>query len=102
MVSGEKNLRTACFNSFCRGGNAAISNAWACRNLQASRDPGQGERVTLHVSSRELSYWSTQAQNWMLGVGPRNVYVGASSRDIRLHGSAQVEQENDHKKDHGH
>jgi beta-glucosidase len=59
-------------------------------------DPGQGERVALHVSSGELSYWSTQAQNWVLGVGQRNVYVGASSRDIRLQGSAQVEQENDH------
>jgi beta-glucosidase len=58
--------------------------------------------LTLHVSSRELSYWSAHAQNWVLGVGQRNVYVGASSRDIRLQGSAQVEQENDHKKDHHH
>ena len=65
-------------------------------------DPEQGERVTLHVSSRELSYWSTQAQNWVLGVGQRKVYVGASSRDIRLQGSAQAEQENAHKKDHHH
>ena len=63
-------------------------------------DPGQGERLALQVSSRELSYWSTQAQNWVLGVGQRNVYVGASSRDIRLQGSAQVEPENDHKRHH--
>jgi beta-glucosidase len=56
-------------------------------------DPGQSERVAVHISSRELSYWSTQAQDWVLGAGQRKVYVGASSRDIRLQGSAQVRSE---------
>jgi beta-glucosidase len=49
-------------------------------------DAGQSGRVSVHVSGRELSYWSTPAQRWVLAGGNRNVYVGASSRDIRLHG----------------
>jgi beta-glucosidase len=49
-------------------------------------DPGEGEQVSIHVSKRELSYWSTPAQSWVLPGGERKISVGASSRDIRLHG----------------
>jgi beta-glucosidase len=59
-------------------------------------DAGDGERVSVRVSQRELSYWSTAAQRWVLAGGDRNVYVGASSRDIRLHGRARAEGEHDH------
>jgi beta-glucosidase len=57
----------------------------------------EGESVSVHVSRRELSYWSTAAQSWVLAGGERTISVGASSRDIRLHGSARVEKEDDHK-----
>jgi hypothetical protein len=53
-------------------------------------DAGQSERVTVRVSGRELSYWSTAAQRWVLAGGDRKVYVGASSRDIRLQGRARL------------
>ena len=59
-------------------------------------DAGQSERVTVRVSSLELSYWSTGAQDWILAAGDRKVYVGGSSRDIRLHGRALVEGEHSH------
>jgi beta-glucosidase len=59
-------------------------------------DPGEGKQVSIHVSKRELSYWSTPAQNWVLPRGERKISVGASSRDLRLHGSARVEGEHDH------
>jgi beta-glucosidase len=59
-------------------------------------DPGEGEQVSIHVSKRELSYWSTPAQSWVLPGGERKISVGASSRDLRLHGSAQVEGGHDH------
>lgn len=54
---------------------------------------GESERVRVHVSRRELSYWSTAAQRWVLAGGERTVYVGASSRDSRLQGRVRVEEE---------
>jgi beta-glucosidase len=53
--------------------------------------PHQKRRVTIQVSARELSRWSSQDQDWVLGRGKRTFYVGASSRDIRLHGQALVQ-----------
>ena len=52
--------------------------------------PGQAEDVRLHVEPRQLAYWSTARQRWVVATGVRQVFVGASSRDIRLSGSAFV------------
>jgi beta-glucosidase len=52
--------------------------------------PGEAKRVTVHVSARELSYWSTSQHAWVVAAGKRPVYVGASSRDIRLQTDAVV------------
>ena len=60
---------------------------------------GEGESVSVHVSRRELSYWSSAAQSWVQAGGERTVSVGASSRDIRLHGSVRVENEDDQGED---
>jgi beta-glucosidase len=54
--------------------------------------PGQARKVTLHVGARELSYWSPSAHGWVLATGRRPLYVGSSSRDIRLQTSANVRQ----------
>ncbi len=45
---------------------------------------GQTKAVTLHVEPRRLQYWSTAANRWETAAGPRTVFVGASSRDVRL------------------
>jgi beta-glucosidase len=45
---------------------------------------GASRRVTIHVSPRELSYWSTVDHRWVVAAGTRSIFVGASSRDIRL------------------
>jgi beta-glucosidase len=52
--------------------------------------PRQATIITIDVSPRELSYWSTREGHWVLGTGERSVLVGSSSRDIRLQGSVNV------------
>jgi beta-glucosidase len=58
-------------------------------------NPGESKRVDIHLSRLELSYWSTPAQAWVLATGARNVYVSASSRDVRLQGKALVKSDRD-------
>jgi beta-glucosidase len=53
-------------------------------------NPGETKTINIHLSRLELSYWSTPAQAWVVATGPRNVYVGASSDDIRLQGKVSV------------
>ncbi len=48
--------------------------------------PGRSKRVTIRISARALSYWSTERHGWVAATGRRPVYVGASSRDTRLSG----------------
>ncbi|TGB08552.1 glycoside hydrolase family 3 N-terminal domain-containing protein [Streptomyces sp. MZ04] len=47
---------------------------------------GESRRVTVRVDERQLSYWDTDGARWVRPEGRRAVYVGASSRDIRLTG----------------
>jgi beta-glucosidase len=46
--------------------------------------PGQSLPVLLHISQRQFQYWSTASQSWRTPGGEREVFVGASSRDLRL------------------
>ncbi len=41
--------------------------------------------VTLHVPLRQLQYWSTQEQKWVLPGGERMLFVGPSSSTLPLH-----------------
>ena len=52
--------------------------------------PGATQHVTIPVSTRDLSYWSTAAEDWRVAPGCYGVMVGHSSRDISLHGTLAV------------
>jgi beta-glucosidase len=52
--------------------------------------PGATQHVTFVVTSRDVSVWDVATHDWSVVKGAFNVYVGSSSRDIRLQGSIQV------------
>lgn len=54
-------------------------------------DPGEERVVTLPIDRRAYSYWSVDHDEWRVAAGVRPVYVGASSREIRLEGELDVE-----------
>jgi beta-glucosidase len=49
---------------------------------------GESRVMEVHVPTRQLQYWSTTEHRW-IDAPDRTVYVGASSRDLRLHASLQ-------------
>lgn len=49
--------------------------------------PGASGTVTFKLRRKDLSYWDVRSQKWVLPTGAFNIYVGASSRDIRLTGT---------------
>ncbi|MGB9486810.1 MAG: glycoside hydrolase family 3 C-terminal domain-containing protein [Terriglobia bacterium] len=48
---------------------------------------GRSASVTVHVDPRQLCYWSADTHGWTTARGSRKIFVGASSRDIRLQGT---------------
>jgi beta-glucosidase len=53
-------------------------------------EPGEQQEVTIHVGARALSYWSVEDEAWQRATGERTVWVGASSRDVRLETPVEV------------
>jgi beta-glucosidase len=53
---------------------------------------GQSKQITLHVDPRRLKYWSAAMNRWETAAGPRTVFVGASSRDLRMQGEITITQ----------
>ena len=47
-------------------------------------DAGQSANLSIHVPLRRLQYWSTKEDAWVKALGPREVLVGGSSRDLPL------------------
>jgi beta-glucosidase len=50
-------------------------------------EAGQSITVTFDLSPLEMSVWNVDTQQWEVPSGKFQVFVGASSRDIRLSGS---------------
>jgi beta-glucosidase len=53
-------------------------------------EPGASGTATFNLWRRDLSYWDSGRQLWVVPGGTFGVGVGASSRDVRLSGSFQV------------
>jgi len=57
-------------------------------------EPGESREVTVTLNpdaaSRPLSYWNVDTNSWEITHGDYAVYVGASSRDIRLTSTLRV------------
>ena len=54
-------------------------------------DPGRSRVVTLQLRGRDLSYFHPAIGDWVLEGGVFGLHVGASSRDIRLETTIDVE-----------
>jgi beta-glucosidase len=59
--------------------------------------PGETEEITVtldpNATSHPLSYWNVNTHGWEMASGDYHVYVGASSRDIRLTDGLRVHRE---------
>ncbi|KAL2134882.1 hypothetical protein VTI74DRAFT_10608 [Chaetomium olivicolor] len=53
--------------------------------------PGQRRQAVFELTRRDLSVWDVVAQQWRLQRGKYKLWVGASSRDLRLEGSLVVQ-----------
>jgi len=52
--------------------------------------PGRSERVRLAIPARAGSYWDVDAHGWVRAKGDVDLYVGASSGDLRLSTTLQL------------
>lgn len=53
-------------------------------------DAGADATVSFELRRRDLSVWDTTKQNWVIPAGDFALYVGSSSRDVRLTGKLTI------------
>ena len=53
-------------------------------------EPGQATHVRVALDARAFSYWDVATHGWKVAPGEYPVYIGASSRDIRLNAKVTV------------
>nr|WP_235581693.1 glycoside hydrolase family 3 C-terminal domain-containing protein [Rhodococcus sp. Leaf278] len=54
-------------------------------------EPGSAEQLSVSINRADLAYWETRTDGWIVEGGSYEVSAGASSRDIRVTSSADVE-----------
>ncbi|PQE04344.1 beta-glucosidase L protein [Rutstroemia sp. NJR-2017a BBW] len=71
--------------------SSSIASSTPIRQLRGfkkiSLQPTASSTLTFTLRRKDLSYWDSAAQSWVLPSGTFSVWVGASSRDLRLSGS---------------
>ncbi|KKA30906.1 hypothetical protein TD95_002622 [Thielaviopsis punctulata] len=53
-------------------------------------NPGETNIGSFQLKRRDLSYWDVKSQNWIVPRGTIDVWIGSSSRDLRVHGIIQA------------
>lgn len=73
-------------------------HAWRSRPLRELKgfrrttlEPGAQTKVEFRISPRDLAFFDVRTQDWKATAGTYGVYLGASSRDIRLTGTVHLE-----------
>ena len=51
---------------------------------------GKSDTASFELTRRDISYWDVVSQKWVVPEGEFKVFVGASSRDVRLDGKFTV------------
>jgi beta-glucosidase len=63
---------------------------WLAGFAAVTLEPAERGTVEIPVSRDDLAYWSTDAGRWVVETGDYVVWVGASSRDLRLSATVSV------------
>jgi beta-glucosidase len=53
--------------------------------------PATSEVITFSLGAKDLHIWDTVSGGWSLVAGTYSIYIGSTSRDIRISGSFQVQ-----------
>jgi len=56
-------------------------------------DPGESQHVTINLHAKDLAYYNPDSGQWVVESIRYNVDVGGSCRDLRLHGSFNIQPE---------
>ena len=54
-------------------------------------DPGEKKEVTLELPPESMEFWDPGTRSWKSEEGKFTVFIGSSSRDIRLKGEFRLE-----------
>lgn len=71
--------------------NAQFAVRALCGFDRIHLNAGESRVITVHVPLRSLQYWSIASDRWSTVPSSRRVYVGSSSRDLRLNAVATIE-----------
>ena len=58
-------------------------------------EAGEEKKVTVELSDRAFKFWNTANSDWCTESGEYKIYVGASSRDIRLEETVKIKSDED-------
>ncbi|EJT78053.1 hypothetical protein GGTG_03156 [Gaeumannomyces tritici R3-111a-1] len=86
---GVEGIETAQLYVGVPGGDSPARQLRGIRRV-GPLSPGEARPITFELTRRDLSVWDVVAQQWRVRRGEYKIYVGASSRDLRLNGTLVI------------